>query len=265
MGYIMNEVILSILIIGGIGLLIGLFLGLASIKFQVKVDEKEEAVLNALPGINCGSCGYPGCAGLAAAIAKNAAPVNGCPVGGADVAEKVAQIMGVVSENIEKMVAFVRCQGSRDKITMDYEYNGLGDCRMLSYVPNGGPKSCNYGCLGYGSCVTVCQFDAIYVENGLAKVNKDKCVACKKCIDVCPKDLITLVPYKAKHIVSCSSNDKGPVTMKNCTIGCIACQICVKNCPVNAIHMDGFKAVIDQSICIQCGICKDKCPKKCII
>lgn len=232
--------------VGFVGLFIGVFLGIAAIKFKVKVDEKEEAVLGLLPGNNCGGCGFAGCSGLAAAIAKGEAPVNGCPVGGQPVADKIAEVMGVDAGSSVKMVAFVKCQGDCDKTTVDYEYTGIEDCRMLSFVPNGGPKSCNYGCLGYGSCVTVCPFDAIHVENGVAVVDKEKCKACGKCIEVCPKKLIELIPYDSKYAVACSSADKGPVTMKDCTVGCIGCSLCVKACPVEAVTVSDFHAKIDQ-------------------
>ena len=69
-------------VVGVVGIFVGLFLGVAGIRFHVEKDEKEEAVLAALPGNNCGGCGFPGCSGLAAAIAKGEAPVNACPVGG---------------------------------------------------------------------------------------------------------------------------------------------------------------------------------------
>mgnify|MGYP000955781328 CR=1 FL=1 len=72
----MSAVILAIAVVGGVGLFVGIFLGIAAIRFKVEVDEKEEAVLAALPGNNCGGCGFPGCSGLAAAIAKGEAPVN---------------------------------------------------------------------------------------------------------------------------------------------------------------------------------------------
>ena len=147
----MNGILIATAIVGGVGLFIGLFLGGAAILFKVEVNEKEEAVLAALPGNNCGGCGFPGCAGLAAAIAAGDAPVNQCPVGGEEVGKKIAQIMGVEAQSGERMVAFVQCQGTRDQIRLDYEYVGLQDCRMLSFVPNGGAKSCNFGCLGYGS------------------------------------------------------------------------------------------------------------------
>jgi len=252
-------------LVGCVGLFVGLFLGLAGIKFKVKVDEREEQVLNALPGNNCGGCGYPGCSGLASAIVKGKAAVNACPVGGDPVGNVIAGIMGVEADSSEKMVAFVKCQGDCDKTRTDYEYYGIEDCRMLGFVPNGGPKSCNYGCLGYGSCVEVCPFDAIHVVNGIAKVDKEKCKACGKCVSACPKNLIELVPYSSKYKVSCSSKDKGPVVMKACDIGCIGCGICAKNCPMQAIAVTDFLAKIDYSKCSQCGTCVEKCPKKAIV
>lgn len=260
----MIGIITAAVIVGVVGIFIGLFLGVAGIIFKVVVDEKEEAVLNTLPGNNCGGCGFPGCAGLATAIAKGEAAVNACPVGGKAVGDKIAQIMGVEAQSSTRMVAYVHCKGDCDKTHMDYEYAGIEDCRMLSFVPNGGPKSCNYGCLGYGSCVKECQFDAIKVVNGLAIVDKEACKACGKCMEVCPKNLISFEPYDATHIVACSSKDKGPVTMKACDTGCIGCGICAKNCPAEAIIVEDFKAVIDQEKCTGCGLCAQKCPKKII-
>ena len=260
-----TGVLLSVAVVGGVGLFIGAFLGIASICFKVQVDEKEEAILAALPGNNCGGCGFPGCSGLAAAIAKGEAPVNACPVGGEPVGKAIAQICGVEATETTRMTAYVQCQGDCDKTTLDYEYHGVQDCRMLSFVPNGGAKSCNYGCLGFGSCVAVCPFDAIHVVNGVAVVDKEQCKACGKCVEVCPKHLITLIPYDAKYTVACSSKEKGPVVMKDCSVGCIGCQLCKKNCPAEAVTVTDFNATIDYDKCEGCGVCAEKCPRKSIV
>lgn len=260
-----TGIITAAVVVGIVGIFVGLFLGMAGIKFKVEADEKEEAVLAALPGNNCGGCGYAGCSGLASAIAKGEAPVNACPVGGEAVGAKVAEIMGVEAEKTEKKVAFVHCKGDCEKAKQDYDYTGVEDCRMLSFVPNGGPKSCNSGCLGFGTCVAVCPFDAIHIENGIAVVDKEKCKACGKCIDVCPKHLISLIPYTAKEVVACSSADKGPVTMKACQVGCIGCGICEKNCPQGAVKVENFHAIINHEKCTGCGVCEEKCPKKAIV
>lgn len=260
-----TGVITATVIVGVVGAFVGIFLGVAGLAFKVKVNEKEEAVLAALPGNNCGGCGYAGCSGLAAAIAVGTAPVNACPVGGSEVGKRVAEIMGVEAEAAVKRVAFVACQGDCEKAGRDYDYTGAEDCRMMSFVPGGGPKSCNSGCLGYGSCVKECPFDAIHIVNGVAVVDRDACKACGKCVAVCPRQLISLVPYEARHAVACSSTDKGPVTMKACSVGCIGCGICVKNCPAGAISVTEFRAVINQEKCTGCGACAEKCPKKAIV
>ena len=260
-----TSVLIAAALIGGVGLFVGLFLGIAGIKFAVETDPKEEEVLNTLPGNNCGGCGYAGCAALAAAIAKGEAPVNACPVGGEPVGKAIAEIMGVEAEEKERLVAFVKCQGDCDKAKTDYEYTGAEDCAMLSFVPNGGPKSCNYGCLGYGNCVKACPFDAIHIVNGIALVDKEACKACGKCVAACPKSLIELVPYKSNVFVSCNSQAKGPVAMKACDTACIGCGICQKNCPAEAIKVENFLAKIDYDKCIGCGSCVEKCPRKAII
>ena len=164
-----TGIILAAVIVGGTGLFIGVFLGVAGKKFAVEVDEREEAILGVLPGNNCGGCGYAGCSGLAAAIVKGEAEVGGCPVGGAPVAAKVGEIMGVAAGAQVHEVAFVKCGGDCEKAKQDYEYTGVEDCAAMAFVPNGGPKSCNYGCLGFGNCVKACPFDAIHVVDGIVR------------------------------------------------------------------------------------------------
>ena len=152
------------------------------------------------------------------------------------------------------MVAFVACKAHCADMTMDYDYYGVEDCRMLSFVPNGGPKSCNDGCLGFGTCMKTCPFDAIHVVDGVAVVDRDKCKACGKCIEVCPKHLISLVPYSAQYAVACSSKQKGP----------IGCGICAKTCEFGAITVTDNVAHIDYDKCTRCGACAEKCPRKTI-
>ena len=120
-----GAIIAATVLVAAVGLFIGIFLGVAGNKFAVEVDEKEVAVREALPGNNCGGCGYAGCSGLAAAIVKGEAPVNQCPVGGAPVAAKIGEIMGVKAEEGERKAAFVKCAGTCEKANQDYEYTGL--------------------------------------------------------------------------------------------------------------------------------------------
>ncbi|WP_308533646.1 RnfABCDGE type electron transport complex subunit B [uncultured Peptoniphilus sp.] len=254
-----KSILFPVLFLGITGTLFGVILSVASKIFYVKTDPKVIAVRNALPGANCGACGFPGCDGMADAICTGSAPVNGCVIGGSETAEKVAEIMGFNAENVERNVAVVLCQGTCGKAKNKYDYHDLVDCRLISDFQKG-QKACQFGCCGGGTCVSVCEFDAIHMVDGVAKVDKEKCVACKKCIDICPKQIIKLRPYKSKTVVKCMSMDVGKVVRNNCTIGCIACKMCEKNCPKDAIHVIDNLARIDYDKCINCGMCVSVCP-----
>ncbi len=256
-----TSILFPVLSIGGLGVLFGAILGIAAQVFYVEVDPKVEAIQSCLPGANCGGCGFPGCAGLATAIAEGKAPVNGCPVGGAAAAAAIGEVMGVAAGSMEPTTAFVKCNGTCANAKDNYKYEGISDCIMASQLAGGSAKACAYGCMGLGSCVAACAFDAIHIVDGVAVVDKEKCVSCGKCVSTCPKHLIEIIPAKFKYNVSCSSKDLGKVTMGNCTVGCIGCKICEKACKFEAIKVVDGVAVIDYSLCKNCGLCAQKCPK----
>ncbi len=260
-----TGVLIAAAIVGGTGLFIGLFLGIAGKKLAVEVDEREVAITNALPGNNCGGCGYAGCGGLATAIVAGEAELTACPVGGAAVAAKIGEIMGQEVGSTTPMVAFVKCAGTIEAAVQDYEYTGIQDCVMMNYIQNGGPKGCNYGCLGYGTCVKACPFDAIHIIDGIAVVDKEECKACGKCVAECPKNLIELVPVDQVQLVRCSSKDKGKDVMNACSVGCIGCKMCERVCEFGAVTVIDNMAHIDPEKCTGCGKCAEKCPKKCIL
>jgi Na+-translocating ferredoxin:NAD+ oxidoreductase RNF subunit RnfB len=260
----MTEIILAAVLIGATGIIIGLLLGFAGEKFAVEVDEKEQAVRELLPGNNCGGCGFAGCDALAKAIAAGDAPAGACPVGGEPVAEQIAAVMGVEAHSGVRKVAYVKCAGTCDQAERKYEYYGISDCGDAMVVPGAGDKACAYGCLGFGTCVKACPFDAIHIVNGVAKVDKEQCKACSKCVAACPKHLIQLVPENAPSLVQCSSHDMAKKVMEACKVGCRGCTLCAKVCPEGAITMDNFLAVIDPEKCTGCGLCKEKCPAKII-
>ena len=177
-------------------------------------------------------------------------------------AEKIAAVMGVAVEPGERKVAHVYCNGGCNAIDKT-KYEGLQDCTAAMRVA-GGPKACAYGCMGLGSCVKACAFDAIHIVDGVAKVDTDKCVACGKCIAACPKKLINLVPESKKVHVNCVNKDKGPEVMKVCSNGCIGCKMCEKTCKFDAIHVVDGVAKIDYDKCKNCKMCAKACPKGCI-
>lgn len=260
-----GAIITATVVVAAVGLFIGIFLGVAGKTFAVETDEREIAVREALPGNNCGGCGYPGCDGLAAAIAKGEAPVNGCPVGGEAAAKIIAGIMGQEVTESVRQVAFVKCAGTCEKTGENYIYDGIQDCEMLSFVPGGGAKACAYGCFGYGSCVKACPFHAISIVDGVAVVDKEACKACGKCVAKCPRHLIELVPYEQHVFVTCNSNAKGKAVTQVCEVGCIGCKKCEKACPSEAITVTDFCAHIDYEKCTNCGACKEACPRGIIL
>jgi len=255
----MNEILLAVGVIGGLGLVFGGGLSFASRLFAVKVDERVPLVREVLPGANCGACGYPGCDGFAEAVVSGNAPVNGCPVGGNDVAQKVANILGVESEGVKRKAARVLCNGRCSVSKEKYIYEGLDSCFAAAQLFNG-HKACSYGCLGHGDCAKACPFDAIVMVGGIARVIEDRCKACERCVAACPKHLIEMIDKDKKYSVMCMSKDKGAVTRKNCQVGCIGCMRCVKACPEGAIHMEGTLAKIDYNKCTNCGECTKVCP-----
>lgn len=259
----MNQIVAAVAVVGITGLIFGCILALAAIVFAVKKDERIDEITEVLPGANCGACGFAGCSAYASAVVENGVPVNMCSVGKAPVAEKIGAIMGCdVGETVE-MTACVLCGGDCEKAAEKYIYSGIDDCRAAEKLA-GGAKECAYGCLGLGSCVKVCDFGAIKIENGIAVVDKEKCVGCGKCRDACPKHIIKLMPKTEKAAVLCSNKDKGAAVNKYCTVGCIGCKICEKNCEAEAVTVHDNLAEIDHEKCTACGICVEKCPKKVI-
>ncbi len=253
----------SILTLGVLGLIFGAILAYASKKFAVEVDERVEKILDVLPGANCGGCGFPGCGGLATSIVEGKAAINACPVGGDECTSKIGDIMGLAAEEGEKYVAKIICKGSCQVAKDKYKYEGISDCRAANSL-NGGSKDCKYGCLGLGTCVAYCKFDAISIVDGVAIINEDKCVMCGKCLEVCPKDIISKKPLTKEVVVECNSKDFGKSVKEKCSVGCIGCGLCEKACPFGAIVFENKIAKIDYDKCIECMACVRKCPTKVI-
>lgn len=250
----------ALLILTVTGFLSGLGLMYASKKFKVEKDERISVVNDMLPAANCGGCGYPGCAALAEAIVKGIAPVNSCPVCSREQVKEIAAYLGLTPASSVRRVARVRCGGGCEHGIVKYDYYGPRDCHSIVML-SGGNKVCTYACVGEGSCVKSCNFDAMYMgEDCLPVVIAEKCSACGACVRACPRDLIVLMPEDKPIVVSCRSKDRGADVKKACEVGCIGCRLCEKKCSVSAIKVENNLAVIDPSLCTVCGECVAVCP-----
>lgn len=221
-----------VLLAAGTMLVLALFmayvLGWANVKFHVELDPCQQAVQDALPGANCGGCGFVGCNEYAEAVAAGDTPVDLCPVGGTDCAEELARILGVEINQSWPQRPVVHCGASYDQRLGRTEYRGETTCTGANMVA--GVQGCAYGCMGFGDCGTVCDFDAIHVVDGLSVVDYGKCVGCGACERICPRHLITMVPFKDRKmlVVACSNKDFGKDVKTVCTVGCIGCKMCQK-------------------------------------
>lgn len=259
MEILLTTVIVSLALAAALGFLLGFFKKL----FHVEVDPLVSQIRDALPGTNCGACGYAGCDALAAAVASGDAGPASCTSGGADVAAKVASILGVDSEAVTNVV-LLRCQGTLAKCKPKAEYIGVKTCQAAKIAVNG-TKMCDFGCIGFGDCERACPFDAIHVdESGIPRVDYAKCTGCGICTGACPNNLLELVPtHRTGAIALCSNRDtrKGQV-IKDCKAGCIKCLKCEKVCPKGCIKVTNGIPVVDYDVCDSCGECVSACPTK---
>lgn len=259
----MESVIAVIAVIGLVGLFFGVLLAFADKKLAVEMNPLIHVVEDILPKGQCGACGFAGCAAYAEAVVLDKdVPPDLCVPGKKAVAQEVAKLTGKVAEDIEPKIAFIKCAAPISVAKKKYLYSGVEDCLAASLLQRG-PKECEYGCIGLGTCVKQCVFGALKLNaQGLPVVDKKKCTGCGKCADACPQKVIDLISPDAHVAVICNSHDKGGVVRKYCEVGCIGCSLCSKLCPHGAIKMQDNLAVVDPYVCIekcQESVCLEKC------
>lgn len=264
--FITVTITLAATVLAILAVAMGWVLGWANRAFYVEVDPKVEAIIAILPGANCGGCGFIGCSDYAEAVAKDAADVSLCGPGGAGCTKRLAEIMGVdVSESLPYR-AVVHCAAPADKRLQRMSYLGEATCIGANLV--GGVQGCTFGCLGLGDCTRACDYDAIHSIDSLATVDYDKCIGCKACARVCPRNIITMVPFKAERmlVVACSNLDKGPVVKEVCLVGCIGCTGCSRKAEL--VAMEGNLPIIDYDHYEseeQFAVARDKCPRESLL
>jgi len=260
----MDTIFIAVFSVTVVGASCAAMLCIASKVMHVKVDERIALLTEAMPGVNCGACGYPGCSAYAEALLLDSSvKATLCPPGGSDLVAKISAILGVEAEAIVPKTAVVRCLGDSAAQQKKMDYKGIPTCEAAKRL-FGGAGACAFGCLGYGDCQIVCPTNAVCMENSLAHIKMDLCTGCGLCVKACPNNLITIENADIPIAVLCKSIEKGGIVRKKCSSGCIACTKCVKECPDKAIVMEDNLARIDYEKCSGCGRCVEVCVTKCI-
>lgn len=228
--------------------------------------EDVRKILSILPGVDCGGlggCNKASCEECAQAIAGGQG-VGLCPACNQEQVDAIAEAMGVPTVCAKDDIAMVFCGGwSAGKAR-------FAECDSCKEAVEAGFKrgECKDGCVGVGSCVEVCKFDAMKVEYGKVIIDETKCNGCGACAnkESCPQNIIHMVPRDATNFIPCSSTEADDeITRQICGYGCISCGECERACPEGAISIVDNHAVIDYDICVGCVACTVKCRKKIIV
>ncbi len=251
----------------GLGGGFALVLLVASEKLKVQADPKVEQIKQALPNLDCGACGFAGCAQYAKAVGSDPGLLGACSPGGAKTSAVIARILNLqVSDSGPARKPIVHCNAHTADKTRYGTYEGIRTCAAANTLA--GVQACRFGCLGFGDCVRACRFDALAVVDGLATVDYDKCTGCAACSKACPRNLIEMVPFKRGRMmtVACRSLETPKATRSMCKVGCIGCGLCAKASDMfsvqdNLARLDYGRYEPDE----QTDAAMSKCPTKVIV
>ena len=261
------NIVAAGLIMLGLGGAFAIVLLIASEKLKVTVDPKIEQIHAALPNLDCGACGFPGCGQYAKALSSNPGLLGKCAPGGQQTSAKIADILNLqVSDSGPQKRPIVHCRAHTEDKTVFARYEGIESCTAANALAN--VQACTFGCLGYGDCVAACKFDALHIIDGLATVDYDKCTGCTACSKACPRNLIEMVPFSHENMmtVACSSKETGKSTRSFCKVGCIGCGLCAKQTDIfvvedNLARLDYTKYQPNEKT----ETAMNKCPTKVIV
>lgn len=238
-------------------------IGLVLKRFHLSTNPQLSSIQNILPNIHCGACGFSRCNYYAKAIIDGKANLSACIPGGPKTAHAIADILGVETDAMETMMAVVHCKGGKNESQSKSIYHGIKDCYAAILVGNGS-KVCMDGCIGLGSCVQSCPFDAIKVnENEIAVIDPDACTGCGLCLKACPRNLISLIPKVHKIYLACANHDFGSRVTSYCKVGCTGCSICESVSKPDAIHLERHLPVMNYDKDDNFIPASYKCPSKC--
>lgn len=256
-------VTVSIVALFALGFVAAAVLGISSKLLAVQEDPRVEAVVNVLPGANCGGCGFAGCENYAQVVVNDPdVAASLCVAGGSEVGVNVGELTGKTVAATEPQISFRRCEKVDGKVAVRFQYQGMPSCAAASLLATGqGTDQCRYSCLGHGDCIKICPFDALYLRDGLIRVNPARCIGCGMCTKACPRDILEVIPRRARVMVCCSSHDKGKAVMEICEAGCIQCMKCKRKCPADAISLHDGHVHIDQILCLSYG---EECGQACV-